>query len=210
VITRGKQELMHADSESDPSLRRLWLVAAIDTIVARPVFLVGGAAVDLHTGRYQPTDVDLVGVVTADDVSALLDAGFVDQVGRHLRWDYPNGVSELVEFPGSTLDGSFERIQLSDTVTVNVISLESLLVDRIMQATDGTDVTFDEALRLIVATADRADWSAVAAEINTNPETPYLGSKGKAYELLTAAGLPEIAAPYFRSSQPDPPTEPTV
>lgn len=200
MITLGRAELMHADSESDPSLRRLWLVAAIDAIVARPVFLVGGAAVDLHTGRYQPTDVDIVGVVTTEDVSALVDAGFVDDAGRHLRWDYSDGTSEFVEFPGSTLEGSFERIQLSDTVTVSVISLESLLVDRILQATDGTDETFDEALRLIVATADRADWSAVAAEISANPETPYLGSKDKAHELLSAAGLPEIAAAYLGSS----------
>jgi hypothetical protein len=200
MITRGRAELMHADSETDPSLRRLWLVAAIDVIVARPVFLVGGAAVDLHTGRYQPTDVDIVGVVTSEDVSALVDAGFVDEAGRHLRWDYPDGTSEFVEFPGSTLKGSFERIQLSDTVTVNVLTVESLLVGRIVQATDGTDVTFDEVLRLIVATADRVDWSAVAAEVNADPETPYLGSKDKAHELLVAADLPEIAAAHFESS----------
>jgi len=200
MITRGKAELMHADSESDPSLRRLWLVAAIDVIVPRPMFLVGGAAVDLHTGRYQPTDVDIVGVVTTEDVSALVDAGFVDEAGRHLRWDYPDGTSEFVEFPGSTLKGSFERIRLSDTVAVNVITVESLLVDRIAQATDGTDVTFNEALRVIVATADRVDWSAVAVEINANPETPYLGSKEKAHELLVAAGLSDIAAAHFTAS----------
>ena len=190
---------MHADSESDPSLRRLWLVAAIDAIVARPVFLVGGAAVDLHTGRYQPTDVDLVGVVTTEDVSELVDAGFVDEAGRHLRWDYPDGTSEFVEFPGSALDGTFERIQLSDTVTVSVISLESLLVDRIIQATDGTDMTFDEALRLIVATEDRVDWSAVATEIRANRETPYVGSIDKAHELLVASDLSETAALHFQS-----------
>jgi hypothetical protein len=191
---------MRADGESDRSLRRLWLVAAIDAIVPRPVFLVGGAAVDLHTGRYQPTDVDLVGVVTAEDRSALVAAGFVETGGRHLQWDYPDGTNELVEFPGSTLDGSFEQIQLSDTVRMNVISIQSLVVDRIVQATDGTIVTFDDALRLIVATADRVDWSAVAAEIVLSPETPYLGSIGKASELLVAAGFPEIAAAHFQSS----------
>jgi len=138
---------MRADREPDPALRRLWLVAAIDAIIPRPIFLVGGAAVDLHTGRYQPTDVDLVGVVTTEDRSELVDAGFVESGGRHLRWDYPDGTSELVEFPGSKLDGTSERIQLSDTVTVNVISVESLVVDRITQATDGSIVTFDEAVR---------------------------------------------------------------
>jgi len=186
-----------ADSQANSSLRRLWLVAAIDAIVTRPVFLVGGAAVDLHTGGYQPTDVDLVGVVTAQDRIALVDAGFVETGGRHLRWDYPDGRSELVEFPESTLDGSFERIQLSDDVLVNVITVESLVVDRIVQATDGTDVTFDEALRLVVATTDRVDWSGVAADIRARPDTPYLGSMDRAYELLLAAGLPEISQAHF-------------
>lgn len=46
---------------------------------------------DLHTGGYQPTDVDIVGVVIADDRLALVDAGFVETGGRHLRWDYPDG-----------------------------------------------------------------------------------------------------------------------
>ncbi len=192
--------LLRADAESDRTLRRLWLVAAIGAIVSRPVFLVGGAAVDLHTGRYKPTDVDIVGVVTAADRRALVDAGFVETGGRHLRWDYPDGTSEWVEFPGSTLEGSFERIQLSDTVTMNVIALESLMVDRIVQATDGTDVTFGEALRLIVATADRVDWSGVAIEISARPETPYLGSMDKARELLVASGLPETATTHFGSA----------
>jgi len=201
VTMPGRAELMRADGEPDRSRRRLWLVAAIGVIVARPIFLVGGAAVDLHTGQYQPTGVDIVGVVTAEDRRALVAMGFVETGGRHLRWVYPDGESELVEFPESTLEGSFERIQLSDDVLVNVIAAESLVVDRVKQATDGTEVTFDEALRLIVATAGRVDWVTVATEMAASPETPYLGSVDKAFELLVAAGLPEIATAHFESSE---------
>jgi hypothetical protein len=127
----------------------------------------------------------------------LVAAGFVETEGRHLRWDYPDKTSEFVEFPGSTLDGSSERIRLSDTVTMNVISVESLVVDLIVKATDAAQMTFDEALRLIVATSDRVDWPAVAAEIMTNPESQYLGSIDRAHELLLAANLPETAAAHF-------------
>jgi hypothetical protein len=74
------------------------------------------------------------------------------------------------------------------------------VVDRITQATDGTTVTFDEAVRLIVATTDRVDWVAVVAEIDANPQTPYLGSTGMAHELLVAAGLEEVAVEHFESS----------
>jgi len=200
VNDAGAERLNRANTEPDPVLRRLWLVSGIDAIVERPVFLVGGAAVDLHTGGYQPTDVDIVGVVTADDRMALVDAGFIKTGGRHLRWDYPDGTSELVEFPESTLDGNYERIEISTDVVINVIDVESLVVDRITQATDGTGVTFDEALRLIVAAAERVDWSIVAAALRRRPDSPYLGSVDKARELLLAAKMPEIAAAHFGSA----------
>ncbi len=195
----GEAQLNRAGTEPDRVLRRLWLVSAIDAIVERPVFLVGGAAVDLHTGSYQPTDVDIVGVVTPNDRRSLLEAGFLETGGRHIRWDYPDGTSEFVEFPESTLDGGFERIALSEEVTVNVIDVESLLVDRVTQATDGSDATFDEALRLIVATADRADWHSVALALRARPDSRYLGSIDKAHELLLAAAMPEIATSHFGS-----------
>ena len=113
-------------------------------------------------------------VVSASDRQALVDAGFVETGGRHLRWDYRDGTHELVEFPEPVLEGSFEQVRLSDEVLVNVITVESLVVERIQQATDGTSVTFDEALRLIVATSDRLDWMAVASEIRMKPEAPQL------------------------------------
>ncbi|VAW09315.1 hypothetical protein MNBD_ACTINO02-1877, partial [hydrothermal vent metagenome] len=90
----GRVELVAANQEADPTIRRLWLVAAIQAIVARPVFLVGGAAVDLHTGSYRPTDVDIVGVVSGTDLTALVEAGFVDLGGRHLKWIYSDGTAE--------------------------------------------------------------------------------------------------------------------
>lgn len=193
----GEERLNRADAETDRVRRRLWLVSAIAAIVERPVFLVGGAAVDLHTGGYEPTDVDVVGAVTRDDRRALVEAGFVETGGRHLPWEYPDGTSEFVEFPGSTLDGTFERVELAEGVLVNVIDVESLVVDRITQATDGSGVTFDEALRLIVATANRVDWSSVAADLRARPDFRYLGLIEKAYELLIAARKPDVATTHF-------------
>lgn len=197
----GRAELKRADGESDPTRRRLWLVAAIGAIVERPIFLVGGSAVDLHTGSYRPTDIDLVGVVSRRDREALVAAGFVDRGGRHLRWEYSNGDVELVEFPESVLDGDFERIRLSDTVAVNVITAESLVVDRIHQATDGSTATFDGAIQLIIAVAHRVDWAMIAADLRGRPEAGYLGSVEKARELLAVAGLSELRDMHFRKSR---------
>jgi hypothetical protein len=193
----GRAELIHADGESDSMVRRLWLVAAIDEIVRRPVFLVGGAAVDLHTGSYRPTDIDIVGVVSAADRAALVEAGFTESGGRHLRWDYTGGDFDLVEFPESTLDGTFERIALSDTVAVSVIAAESLVIDRINQATDGSQVTFEDAQRLIVAVADRVDWAVIEHDLRARPDAPYLGSVAMAHALLVASGMLEMAEARF-------------
>lgn len=186
-----------ANAEPDPTRRRLWLLAAVQSIVARPVFLVGGAAVDLYTGSYRPTDIDIVGVISQDDLVALVAAGFVETGTRHLRWDYPDGTYELVEFPESTLDGDFMRIELSSETYVNVISLESLVVDRFHQATDGTPVTFDDAVRLVVATADRVDWPTVSMTITSRPDAEFLGTVAVANAILLAAGEPALATKHF-------------
>jgi len=186
-----------AAAESDTTRRRLWLVAAIQSIVERPVFLVGGAAVDLYTGSYRPTDVDIVGHITPDDRGALINAGFIETGTRHLRWDFPDGSCELVEFPEPTLDGEFIQVELPGGALVNVISLESLVVDRIHQATDGTATTFQDAVRLVVAAADQVDWPAVSSTIRSRRDVDYLGTVAVANAILLAAGEEATAVDHF-------------
>lgn len=71
----------------------------------------------------------------------------------------------MLEFPDSQIDGSVSVIELGDSETLYVISLESLIVDRVLQATDGAAGTFDEAVRLCVAVFRRADWPTVQREV---------------------------------------------
>ncbi len=194
----GLRELEAAEREHDPMVRRLWLVAAIQAIVPRPIFLVGGSAVDLHTGSYRPTDIDIVGAVGSADRVALIEVGFVESGGHHLKWVFSDGSNELVEFPESHLDGTFERIALSEDIAINVITVESLIVDRINQATDGTSVTFDEAVRLVIAVGDRADWAAIAADLASRPEAIYLGSIRWARDVLLGAGMGHVGEVHFR------------
>lgn len=82
---------------------------------------------------------------------------------------------------------------------MNIIDVESLVIDRISQATDGSGVTFDEALRLIVATANRVDWSSVATSLRARPDARYLRLIEKARELLIAARMPAVATTHFES-----------
>ena len=188
--------LERADAEPNAVIRRLWLVAAIEQIVGRSMTMVGGAAVDWHTGSYLPTDVDIVGSVDDASKAALIEAGFV-QYGRHLRWVYPDQTSDDVEFPEATLDGDFELIQLSDDVSVSVITLGSLIVDRVHQATDGSAVTMDEAVRLVVATAEEADWAQIATVLTSRPDSEFLGLSRTARQVLEAAGQVSIADEFF-------------
>jgi hypothetical protein len=169
MIDPARRALDAAEDADDPAVRRLWLVAAIEAIIGRPVVVVGGTAVDFHTGGYQATDIDLVGAVSKADKQALIDAGF-DLVGsRYLAWPFRTGDRQLIEFPDGVLDGTLIQVALDEGVIVKVISLESLVVDRLEQVTDRTLVTFEEAVRLVVATAERIDWSIVVNAIDQRP-----------------------------------------
>jgi hypothetical protein len=188
--------LERANSEPNALIRRLWLVAAIEEIVGRPMTLVGGAAVDWHTGAYLPTDVDIVGSVDNASEAALIEAGFVRH-GRHFRWVYPDEAFDDAEFPESTLDGDFELIELSDEVSVAVITLGSLIVDSVHQATDESAVTFDEAVRLVVATAEEADWANIARVLTSRPDAGFLGLLPTVRRVLLAAGHVSTADEFF-------------
>ena len=139
----------------------LYAAAAFDALVEHPQILVGGGAQVVHTRQHRPTDIDLVGPITPRDMEALADAGFEKQ-GRHwiYAWTLMEGVS--VEVPSGHLLGQDppEIIDV-DGHPLQVISLEDLMIDRLVQATDRTPVTWDEAMELAGASFDRVNWDVV-------------------------------------------------
>jgi len=149
----------------DAMLRILWLAKAADYGIKDRAVLVGGAAVNLHTGSYRPTDVDMCAFLDASDRQALVELGFTNSQGDHFEYQFEDGELWLLEFPDSQVDGDVSMIQLSAEDTLSVIRLESLIVDRLLQATDGTRITFEEAVRLCVAAHRTTDWNWVGAEI---------------------------------------------
>jgi hypothetical protein len=163
---KARSALDNAESESENAiLRSLWLAKAADYGIKGRAVLVGGAAVNLHTGSYRPTDVDMCARLDASDREALVELGFSNSQGDHFEYQFEDGELWLLEFPDSQVDGDISLIELTDEDTLSVIRLESLIVDRLLQATDGTTITFDEAVRLCVAAHDRTDWDWVGAEI---------------------------------------------
>lgn len=142
--------------------RHLFVVAAVESILDRSVVLVGGAAVNVVTGTYYPTDLDLVAAVNAEDRRMLVAGGFEwAGVGhRHLSTTMPDGEVILVEFSDSELDAVFppERIEIEPGISVSIISLNDLVMDRLKQATDGTLVTLDAAIDLAAAAYASIDW----------------------------------------------------
>ncbi len=155
--------------------RSLWLVAAIEKIVGKPLVLVGGSAANTYTGEYVPTDIDLIGSgITPADRTRLTEFGFTDPgVGhRHVHITLrPGELPVFVEFPTPPLDAEqVSQVELADDVIVSVISLTDLVVDRLKQATDGTEVTHDAAVALIAATYEEIDWEAVDQRIATQDD----------------------------------------
>ena len=143
------------------SVERVLLAAvAFDTLTRAPLVLVGGAAQMIHTGCERFTDIDMIGPIDSGDEAALARAGFVRE-GRH--WVCGSADQEIaIEVPGDRLFG--EEIPESlevEGVVVQVISVNDLMMDRLIQATDGTLVTWEEALSLGIAARDRVDWTLI-------------------------------------------------
>lgn len=157
-------------------LRSLWLAKAADHAIGGKAVLVGGAAVNLHTGSYRPTDVDLCALLTSGDRRSLVKAGFIRLQGDHFRYAFDDGEVWIVEFPDTDVDGQVTAIELGSQESLAVITRESLIVDRVLQATDTTRVTFEEAVRLSVAVYEVADWCWVEEELRRRHEAePELG-----------------------------------
>ena len=144
----------------DSAERVLYAAAAFDALTVADLVLVGGAAQLTYTGIGRLTDIDLVGVVTAEDEAQIQAAGF-HRDGRH--WVYEvGGVAIGIEVPGDRLLGD-EEPELVDLggVSIAIISVTDLMMDRLVQATDGTAITYDEASQLAVAAGDRINWDRI-------------------------------------------------
>lgn len=195
---RAQAALRSAERESNELDRSLWLASAAAHAIDGRAVLVGGAAVNMHTQSYRPTDVDMCAHLDESDRRALEDVGFQRQHGDHFSFEFPDGEVWLLEFPSSQVDGDVSVVALDDDQTLEVISLESLIVDRVLQATDGTGLTFDEALRLLVSVFHDADWVRVDQEVRDRDrvapklklQTTYSRLKEQARSLLADPDSP--------------------
>lgn len=175
-VIKAREALKKAAQAATDIERTVWLAKAADHAVADRAVLVGGAAVNIFTGLYRPTDVDLCAYLDDGDRRTLAEIGFTHSHGDHFAYQMPDGERWLLEFPDTRVDGTVMQVRLATDEELTVISLESLVVDRIDQATDRTETTFEEAVRLCVAVLDTADWSEVERQMSQRHEIePYTG-----------------------------------
>lgn len=145
--------------------RKLLLAAGFSEVALEDAVLVGGTAVELHTGSYRPTDIDLVGRRRAGAAQQLEDLGF-RKSGRHWIFEFDDGETLAIEVPDSHLgDFAVEPAQMIDLDPgrIAVIALDDLMMDRLLQATGGEPVTMAEAVRLATAAYERIDWDGLAS-----------------------------------------------
>jgi hypothetical protein len=156
--------LDRAGHEAKGSTRRKLLTAAAFTAAALDdAVLVGGTAVELHTGSYRPTDIDLVGYRRRGYSARLQGLGF-EKSGRHWLLEFADGETLAIEVPDDRLgDFAVEPPMIVDLEpgTLAVISLNDLMMDRLLQATGGEPVTLEEATRLAVAAYQEIGWAAL-------------------------------------------------
>lgn len=158
----------------DSAERILYATAGFGALVEADMVLVGGGAQVTHTGVGRVTDIDVTGTVTPADEERLAFAGFRRE-GRH--WVLEGGGGAIaVEVPAAESLGVEppERIDVEGT-PVSVISVTDLMMDRLIQATDGTPVTRDEALQLAVAAHDRINWERLGQRaVDVAAAEPFL------------------------------------
>lgn len=185
-LDAAKRALERAELATDELDRSVWLAKAADHAISRDAVLVGGAAVNLHTGSYKPTDVDLCAYLDQDDRTELDSLGFKYVQGDHFIYTFRDGEKWPVEFPDSVVDGDVMLVSLDDDEVLTVISTESLVLDRVRQATDRTSVTFEEAVRLCLAVRGTADWMLIERQVNEEDrQTPFLRLR-ETYERVLA------------------------
>lgn len=180
----ARAALDRAEHASDEIDRSIWLAKAADYAISDRAVLVGGTAVNLHTGMYNPTDIDMCAYLDKSDRQALTELGLENIQGDHFRYTFEDEYVMLLEFPSTRVDGGVMQVVLDDGEPLLVIDRESLVVDRVEQATDGTQVTFDEAVRYCFAVADQVDWSRVEAEIRERDQESPLIKLALTYERV--------------------------
>ncbi len=168
---------------ADSPARALLVTAAVSMAVGAEYVLVGGSAVNVHTGVYRPTDLDLVGPLGPAVDRAVGSLGFARR-GRYLVLER-EGQEIVLDLPDSALfdlaGDPPEEVEVAAGVTAAVLSPTDLMMDRTLQATDGTVVTMEEALTLAVGAYPRIDWPEL--------ERRALAASGRgpqAYALLPA------------------------
>ena len=143
--------------------RALLVTAAVSAAVGTEYVLVGGAAVNVHTGVYHPTDIDLVGPLGPAVDRALSGIGFTRR-GRYLVLAAA-GEDIVLDFPDDALFDLAadppDEVEVAPGAVAAVLSAGDLMMDRVLQATDGTAATFEEALRLAVGAYSSIDWEAL-------------------------------------------------
>jgi hypothetical protein len=149
-----------ATKEAHSIERKLLVAAAFSETALDTGILVGGVAADLHTGSYRPTDIDLVGYRQAGHAQRLADLGF-KKSGRYWLIDFDDGETLAVEVP----DDQLFELAAHPPVLIDlepgelaVISIDDLMMDRLLAATGDEPVTFDEAVRLGVAAYASIGW----------------------------------------------------
>lgn len=164
AVSEGLDLLRRASNRpKGTTARKLLVAAAFSRVALADAVVVGGMAVELHTQSYRPTHIDLVGPRKAGHRRALSEIGFVRE-GRHWLYSFGDIETLAVEVPGDRLhDFAIEPplIVSLNPGEIAVISLNDLMMDRLLQATGGEPITFDEALQLAVAAYLNIDWAGL-------------------------------------------------
>jgi hypothetical protein len=201
-LERARRLLGEARDASRPLDQRLLVAAALSTVMEKMPTVVGGTAEEYWArDEYRPTDLDLIPTPSRADQDAFRKLGFKKD-GRH--W-VSQDLAVATEFPH---DSTFEVRRTIDArvgkVTVRVIGVDDLYLDRLGQATMTEridDQHFASLLAITVTNWEQLDWAYVGGRIReTAVLRPELGrSMRKMHSICRRIARRELARQRARS-----------
>ena len=162
VSASHAEALLREAAQTEDRLRRHLLVAAaLREVLEREPVVVGGTAEEFQSGApYHETDLDVCGVVSAQERETLRSLGFRKR-GRH--W-FHDASHVAVEVPDERIDGDADRIErvAVGSGTAAIIGVDDLYLDRLRQATaplsdEEGSIEFHSALAVATGAFDRID-----------------------------------------------------
>ena len=166
ALERARAALGVAEREPEHWKRLLLVAAAVAAALEPdPAYVVGGMVVESYTqGSYMTRDIDFASALLREQIAPRIEPLGFERLPSG-SWIHPR-LRVVLDFPGRLDPEEMSRlvtVDLGGGVSIRILSLEDILLDRLQAAVHWGDLASEEWVRhMLAAHADRIDWRLLA------------------------------------------------